>query len=583
MKQIYGIAFFLLPFLAFSQLYIKPYQGRDSYVYVQGNLLYVEKHIDLKSNPSQNTAASIYLRDEAQLLQGDNKSNNTGNGLLSIYQEGDATAYTYNYWSLPVQITDGPLLASSVIYDPLDKIYSRKALLTQELNGSTNPLKISSRWLYKLSGSGYSDWMYLGNSFNLSPGEGFTMKGVEGVNLNSSIYGILNNMGNRQRYDFRGRPNNGEITLPVEKNQILLVGNPYPSALDLKAFLEQNLSTSGIAYFWDSKPINSHYLTEYEGGYGAYSPAGGNNGYVPAAFSRYDREGNILEDVNSRGGNYARHYSPIAQGFIVEGVDNGTVVFKNEYRSFVKENPASSEFKAANRISPGKEKGATRIRLNIEFNDLFVRPLLILHHPGSTNGVDHAMDAKNLSLLSSDAGWAIDKKEYLIDVRPLDLQDQIPLLIFSSEEQKVNFSLEEVSNIESNIYLYDSETAAYHNLTESDFVVRLPEGNFQERFFLTFLAEEAEVDLLPLPAAINEYIVFQNNLFNRLEVTAPLKITPEKIELFDITGRKLREQKGKKEQGYYEFQTRNLSNGIYIVKITNPEGALFSKKVIISN
>src|SRR5680860_99650 len=97
MKQIYVIPFFLLPFPGFSQLYIKPYGNQDSYVYVEGQFIFVEKEIDLTLNPSEPVNAGIYLRNEAQLLQGNSNSTNTGKGLISVFQEGNATAYTYNY------------------------------------------------------------------------------------------------------------------------------------------------------------------------------------------------------------------------------------------------------------------------------------------------------------------------------------------------------------------------------------------------------------------------------------------------------------------------------------------------------
>ena len=103
MKQIYIIAFFLLPFSGFSQLYIKPFGNQDSYVYVEGQFIFVEKEIDLTVNPSGTSNAGIYLRNEAQLLQGNSNSANTGNGLISVFQEGNATAFTYNYWCSPVQ------------------------------------------------------------------------------------------------------------------------------------------------------------------------------------------------------------------------------------------------------------------------------------------------------------------------------------------------------------------------------------------------------------------------------------------------------------------------------------------------
>jgi hypothetical protein len=39
-------------------------------------------------------------------------------------------------------------------------------------------------------------------------------------------------IGSAQRYDFRGKPNDGTIDIPVLLDELTLTGNPYPSALN---------------------------------------------------------------------------------------------------------------------------------------------------------------------------------------------------------------------------------------------------------------------------------------------------------------------------------------------------------------
>ncbi|UJH91477.1 hypothetical protein LZ575_01560 [Antarcticibacterium sp. 1MA-6-2] len=201
-------------------------------------VFFVEKQIHLTPNP--NGIANLYLRNEAQLIQGQDNDPNTGNGTLSVFQEGKASEYTYNYWSSPVDKLPGKDQFEEIIYEPQTRLLSRKANFTNELNGKANPLTISAKWIYKLQGSNYGEWKYLGNNFNLDAGEGFTMKGVEGVNNSVNLYGVSNNPGNEQRYDFRGKPNNGLIVQQVRTAEVKLIGNPYPSALDLNAFLLNN-------------------------------------------------------------------------------------------------------------------------------------------------------------------------------------------------------------------------------------------------------------------------------------------------------------------------------------------------------
>jgi len=587
MKQIYIIAFFLLPFSGFSQLYIKPYVNQDSYVYVEGQFIFVEKEIDLTLNPSGISNAGIYLRNEAQLLQGNSNSTNTGNGLISVFQEGNATAFTYNYWCSPVQNNSNSLLFGNILFEPIDKTNSNKAKITSELNGNANPLTISNRWIYKFSGEDYSDWVYIGNTFDIHPGEGFTMKGVSGTNMNVALYGISNNPGNKQRYDFRGRPNTGNITLEINKDETRLVGNPYPSALDLNAFLEENKTITGIAYFWDSSPVASHYLNEYEGGYGAYSPAAGNNGYAPAVFNKYDANGDPINRNRETGNYYARRYSPIGQGFLVVGNEKGSLTFKNEYRKIEKENSSTSQFKS--KLIPLKipdTENIALLRLNIEFNNQYVRQLLLVHSEIATSGIDRAMDAQNLSLLESDSGWLLENESYLINVLPFDQHEKIPLYLKLSEKTELNFKIAALENFNPEVFLFDSETGLYYDLKNQDYRIQLNEGEYHKRFKIVYnnpniISAKEEIEEVVKP--LKDFAIFQNNPLTRLEITTSTQNTSSSIALFDGTGRKIFEFKNVSNQNYFEFPTTNLSNGIYIVKITGPAGTIISKKVIVSN
>jgi hypothetical protein len=62
--------------------------------------------------------------------------------------------------------------------------------------------------------SSNTNWVYVGAGSTLNPGEGFTMKGTSGVNT-TTVAGVQNNSGNKQRYDFRGKPNDGTIAIPL--------------------------------------------------------------------------------------------------------------------------------------------------------------------------------------------------------------------------------------------------------------------------------------------------------------------------------------------------------------------------------
>jgi hypothetical protein len=71
--------------------------------------------------------------------------------------------------------------------------------------------------------SGYTNWAQVGSSSAINAGEGFTMKGTSGVNTTTVNFKII--QGSKQRYDFRGKPNDGTIPITVLNLQFTLTGN----------------------------------------------------------------------------------------------------------------------------------------------------------------------------------------------------------------------------------------------------------------------------------------------------------------------------------------------------------------------
>src|SRR5690606_20035612 len=131
--------------------------------------------IDLLVNTNNpETQASIYLRGDSQLIQGDKGSSlNTGNGHLSVWQRGYANAFDYNYWASPVGNPNDPASGNTrfgiprifdVRDDGSDNLHvtrSTQQVTTTFLNGEYSnvpagmdgTLRVSSRWIYTLRNS----------------------------------------------------------------------------------------------------------------------------------------------------------------------------------------------------------------------------------------------------------------------------------------------------------------------------------------------------------------------------------------------------------------------------------------------
>ncbi|WP_303315502.1 T9SS type A sorting domain-containing protein [Flavivirga abyssicola] len=576
----------LISNLSFSQLSVR----NDAYVFINDEIVFVEDDINLNEADS-----SIYLRDEAQVIQGSGTTGNSGVGELSVYQDGNVGAHEYNYWCSPVgsktsNNTNNPF-GVTFLNDVTGLITSTPATVGRlpGYNGTCSPLAIESYWIWKFIASDeYSEWIHVGGSTDLNPGEGFTMKGTAGS-------------GDAQQYDFRGKPNNGTIGVSVLNGQFTLVGNPYPSAMDALAYIhdaENAAVITGTLFFWEQDlSVNSHNLRDYEGGYATYTinATGTIETYTPATFSTYNLNGTINGAAGGGpSGKEPQRYIPIGQGFMVEGTATGTVKAKNSHRIFIKETHADSEFfkssntkKKASKNTKGFFKVPSdykRFRLNIDFNNSYTRQLVETFHNSTTFGFDYGMESNihQDDILTLDAHWLVDGKPYLAEALPFDVSLKIPLAIKLNKESQIRIRIADIQNFESDqpIYLHDIENNTFVNLKVQDFNINLEANNYKDRFEIVF-----DKNTLNTPETdLNTLKVFQNNSISELKISNPNSLNVKEFSLFDVAGKEVENKRlHDNSKKAYTYSTKLLSDGIYILQVNLDDNQVFKKKIIIAN
>ncbi|CAM2786213.1 T9SS type A sorting domain-containing protein [Flavobacterium frigoris] len=597
------VAGFLFQMPVQSQMYV----SNGSYVYSSNVAVFIKQDLEL------NTATSnFYLRNDAQLLQGaSGTSSNKGEGSLSVFQEGTTNNFQYNYWCSPV----GGSLASAgnspfgitQLKDIVDLTTSNAPtiLATNNYNGTASPFAIAPYWIWKLPAVASSNWVYVGAASTINAAEGFTMKGSSGTNT-TSLNGVQNNPGSKQRYDFRGKPNDGTISIPVLFEKLTLTGNPYPSAIDLSAFLTDATNSTGIAYFWEQdKTVNSHFIADYKGGYGTFSPGALNSVgiYVPATFYSYDGSGNQITQTGM-GANYERRFSPVGQGFMIGGSANGTVNMKNSYRVFVKEGAVNNSQFEKNLNSSKTNKSSIylsgiesvsgfdytkiiveatpQIRLNTLLNSQGVRQLALAFIPEATDGVDHAMDAISTSDGPADIYFVLDDNEYVINALNFDVDRKIAIGFKNTAEANYKITVNQILNFTDaeNIYIHDKILDVYHDIKNSFYDVTLPEGVNNTQFEITF---KKEVTLGIDSAESSNFIMYQNNATKNLTINNPKQKELVACNLYDIVGKLIFTKKDLGSNTDYSFSTAGLSDGIYIVILITTENPDIGKKIIIKN
>ena len=597
----FALLIYIISIQSFGQIYV----GASTPVYVKNQVLYVGQTINLAAN------SNLYLRNLSQLVQGTTgTSTNVGTGIVSIYQEGSSDNFDYNYWCSPVGInvaaTGNQNFGITMLNRPTTSTASTAATILPlaNLDGIANPLSIASRWIYKLTNANsYSQWVQVGTTTTLAPGEGFTMKGTSGSDaVDPEGTGIVNNPGGTgaQRYDFRGKPNDGNITVTVGANNAsTLTGNPYPSALHLNAFLLDPLNNActGIAYFWEQdKTINSHLIAAYRGGYATYSPGtlGSNGIYVPATFNSYKGDGSLNNVGTSSGLMRQRKYAPIGQGFVIKGAANGTVTFRNSYRIFYKEGEGLSQFE-----KPAKDKTTAKseetvkaeeteasndiphIRINAIINNEFTRQLALAFLPEATDAVDRGLDAVSMDNFPNDTFFLMEGKNYVIQGTNFDVTKQIPLTVKAAASTTLKFYIPEVINFDptQNVFLYDAADASFHNIKTGNYEVTIPQGVYPDRFKITFTDKTLGTN----EETKTNFFIIQDNSNRLLKASNPDFIAFKSFYLYDIAGKMVRSKENLGAEENYSFSTSGLSSGVYIATFITVDNEKITQKVIISN
>ena len=596
-KSVLVLTVYLFQFQVSAQMFVSP----NTSVFANNEVVYVKQNLELQAATS-----NFYLRDNAQLLQGSTfASTNSGLGSLSVLQEGSTNNFHYNYWCSPVGSNiagaGNSQFGITQLKDVTGLITFNEPLILpiNNYNGTTSPLAIAPFWINKLKAtSSYSSWIQVGSSSTLNAGEGFTMKGTSGTSPN-------NPTGQSQRYDFRGKPNDGTISIPVKPEQFTLTGNPYPSAIDLSAFLAEQTNCSGIAYFWEQDAtVNSHFIADYKGGYGTFAPGSlGSIGiYTPATFYSYDGAGNQITNTGM-GGIYQRRFVPIGQGFLIAGTVDGIIEMKNSYRIFVKETPSSS---TVLRTSSSKNKVQSanldqmqsisgfdyttvnltptpQIRLNTLMDNKGVRQLALAFISEATDGVDRGMDALSSGDASqADVYFVIDDSEFVINAVNFDIDKKIPLGFKNTNAANFKITVKEIINFTdiNSVYLHDKVNNTYHDIKNDFYEMELIAGQNNTQFEITFKTDNSlEVD----EATAKNFLIFQDNLAKSLVINNPFLKDINTCSFYDVAGKLIFIKNDLGAASTYQFSTAGLGDGIYIIKIMTKEKEVFGKKVIVKN
>ncbi len=397
---------------------------------------------------------------------------------------------------------------------------------------------------------------------------------------------------------FKGTANNGIITIPVIKEDdnegnpvnYTLICNPYPCALDAKAFLSntKNSFLGSTLYFWTSitPPLDIKYTSQDPYKYN----------YNPADYASWNFTGGIataskaVTDLIGDGSLIPTGKIASGQGFKVAVKNNGDVYFDNSMRlttdvntQFFKQvpkEPKTSKSKDSNKIKTAPKLEEGRVWLNISNQDNF-KQMLLGYMNGATNDYDERYDGKvhsdspiTIYSLLNDTRMSIQGRQL-----PFDEEEKIPLGYDTSVEGEFYINIDQADGFLENksIYLEDKLLGTEHDLSQSAYMFSTATGVFDNRFELKYTNKTLDINELETKT---ESVVIVGSK-NQIKINS-MKEELETVTIYDISGRSIL---SKKDINKKELLLANPTkqNGVLIVKVTLKNNEKTTKKIILQN
>jgi len=475
-------------------------------------------------------AGNLVINNNASLLQHYSVKNNAGTISMHRYTK-PMYRYDYTYWSSPLTFDSGYTLQALSPLTLADKYFSWNTT-TQSWNVVANGTEI------------------------MTPAKGYIVRAPQNYSTVPSTTQIYHGA------VFTGKPNNGNVTLNVvgTTDPLLkkwnLIGNPYPSAIDIEKFLFQNNTLlDGTAYVWTHN-----------------TPPNSSGTYTAADFAVYNFSGSVgTSTLFVPTKNFAS-----GQSFFVKGIANGTVTFNNGMRVASSNNQFYRQQQTTSQNVVGSEKH--RVWLNLTNEQSAFSQALVGYIANATNDLDWGYDgelfAGNSIALYSVAG----DKELSINGRslPFNEQDFIPLGYKSNANGNLKISIAAADGQLANttIYLQDKVLNIIHNLKESDYEFTTTSGIFKDRFVLRYTEESLGIKTY----ADKESIIVYKDSNRNIMINSGLE-NMNQISIFDISGRLIYERK---DVGATNATIESLpvSSQVLLVNIITDNGQKFVKKIL---
>lgn len=495
---------------------------------------------------------AVIVENQGSFVQVENNATVTGSNFQIQKTTNPYVEYDYTYWSSPIEDADLNVIFSGS--NP-NRIYE---FITSNFNDADGDTFDDNN----------DDWSIA--SGIMIKGKGYIVMG-EGSDFPFDAENIETDL--IQNVSFNGKINNGLITYFVEldannsdafTNQNLL-GNPYPSAIDIKKLYTTNINAlEGTFYFWThDSPVSSE-----NSGPDAYNFT--NNDYATATTN-----GILFNQVNGgTAGTTAPEFIASGQGFFADvewGFVPEPIIFNNEMRV----TGPNNQFRR-----PTTNSELDRAWFNLTNSSGVYRQILIGFFDEATDNYDNGIDGKRLESGSINIDFYSllnDTKLAINGLANFENEKVVPLGINTPLQGSFDISLDNIEGelMNTEIYLKDNLTNILHDLKQAPYHFSISEvGVFNNRFELVFIKSALSINEF---ISSNDLIITNENETN-IRIKTNNNSIVSKLKIYDILGKLIIDSKPNKSN--FLIKTNVDKGTILFINTILIDGQVLSKKFI---
>jgi len=483
--------------------------------------------------------AQLVFSNGANLLQDPLATTNTNTGSIVFHKDSNALYnLDYTLWSSPTSgsqtlknFSPGTLDASFFVYNTVLSAYSNY----QSQSGifGSHP-----------------------NAVMFAPAKGYLVRMPAG--LPAAATSVFN-------AEFEGIPNNGNVAIALsdEGGRFNAVGNPYPSPISIRDFIDANQSQmdNGTLYFWrkTNGAATATYITVTNMGSASVD-------------SPSDSSGSFTGDPST-------WIIQPGQGFLFKAAENAiSLVFQNTMRRGTGSGTFFRPAVPANETMTDSSTELSRLWLDISNGASSFGQTVIGYSNATTDGLDFGWDGRlyndsDLSIYtkSGDAKLSIQARA---SFTPTDV---VPVSYKANNAGTFSINMSNYDGLlagEQQVYLKDNMFNAFHDMKEGAYAFSSEAGTFENRFEIVY--QNATLGAGHPSFDTSTIILYKEGTILNIDAG---KVTMKEISIYDVRGRLLYSNAN---VNAVQFAIDNLAaeQQVLIVQVMGEDDSRTSKKII---